>query len=96
MRSQSKPIPRKLSLKRIEDCQLKWMRKYKNNGAQRVSLGIDFLISNVQFTNVHPTLDTHVICQTTESPHWGYLKWRITQALTLGAAGSGLFALGAV
>ena len=79
-----------------ENCQLQWMRKYKNNGAQRVSLGIDFLISNVQFTNVHPTLDTHVICQTTESPHWGYLKWRITQALTLGAAGGGLFALGAV
>ena len=79
-----------------ENCQLKWMRKYKNNGAQRVSLGIDFLISNVQITNIHPTLDTHVICQTTESPHWGYIKWRLTQALTLGVAGGGLFALGAV
>lgn len=79
-----------------ENCQLQWMRKYKNNGVQRVSLGIDFLISNVQFTNVHPTLDTHVICQTTESPHWGYLKWRITQALTFGAVGGGLFAIGAV
>lgn len=80
-----------------ELCKLKWMSKYQNTGLQRIALGIDFFLSNIEFTNMHHTEDTYIICQTVPSPHWNFLRWRFMQmlmAITLGLAGGGIFTIG--